>query len=116
LYAIHHAEIPIPCPHLPEWLSAPLPCRNSLWQASNEVNWAIEYSAYLRESAEHGVLNNADLASLNGGEADRGKALDWDRWHAGADTFGLLVTFSARITGLWYERAGGHRAQGELGL
>ncbi|KAK4241528.1 hypothetical protein C8A03DRAFT_41018 [Achaetomium macrosporum] len=103
LYGIHHTEIPIPCPHLPEWLSAPLPSRKSLWHASNEVEWAIEYSAYLRETAEHGMLSNADLASLKGGETDQGKTLDWDRWYAGADVFGLLVTLSARITVLWHE-------------
>jgi hypothetical protein len=77
---------------MPEYPSAPAPSPRALWDAENELDWAVGYTNHLQTNALHGMLKNRDLVSLKeaAGEQD-------DRWYAYADSFGYLVTLAINL-------------------
>ncbi|KAF2097853.1 hypothetical protein NA57DRAFT_57031 [Rhizodiscina lignyota] len=89
---IMDAPITAPSPAMPEYSCSPAPSPMTLWNAENEMDWAVDYAEYLHKNAVHGMLKNGDLVELK--EA-AGK--QHDRWYAYADSFGLLVTLVANM-------------------
>lgn len=91
-------DIGQPCPPLPDFTMAPLPCGKLLWRAANEEEWECEWSRAVQGSPVHGILRNGDLVKLKGGagRVDCRRA-DWDRWYAGPDELGFVAVLAASM-------------------
>ncbi|KAH8894457.1 hypothetical protein GQ53DRAFT_820847 [Thozetella sp. PMI_491] len=90
--SILHARVSDPPPTMPEYAFAPAPSPLALWNAENELDWALCYADHLNVNAMHGMLKNGDLVALKEAAGEQ-----HDRWYAYADSFGILVTLAANL-------------------
>jgi hypothetical protein len=85
-------DITMACPGTSKFKFSPLPSRKSLWAATNEVEWGIEYAMSSSRPGMYAILKNGDLVEITRSDEDLQMHIkDWDDWYAGSDELGILI-------------------------
>ena len=80
----------VPCDPTESYRSIPLPAPKSLWEASTQEAWELEYDAS-RMLQLSGLVTLGDLIDLQRAEYTPANARKLDVWNAGIDNLGALV-------------------------
>ncbi|KAF2112792.1 hypothetical protein BDV96DRAFT_497745 [Lophiotrema nucula] len=90
----------ISCKSMDGFSLIPLPSKKTLWEATNEQQWRVEYNQLLQDRVIHGLTTEGKLVGLRQANGRvQVHDVEWQKWYASQDGFGILVMLASQLLG-----------------